>query len=321
MSRNRLYLGLIIAAILAVILYASLGLYNMGRELPYYSVSVIVEESSNDKWNALKEGLDQGVSENHIYINMVSTTKFSELSEETAIIAREIENGADGVIVELCDSDDPDNLFFDTVQGSAVVLIGTDVNLSEETYTVAATDGRKIGAAIADAVIAGEEEEEFTVGVLTGNQKMLSLQQRLEGFTDAIEKTNAEILWSFSSEDLENSLPFDSVMEQETPDVLVALDNDEIERAIDFLCENPELSCSLYGEGRSEKAVYYLDKGMINELVVPDEYSMGYQSIEEIAQQLEKLDHTSHEVTIDYLSVTRDQMYDEEVGKILFPVI
>lgn len=104
MNRDRIYLGIVTAMIIMVIIYASYGLLNGGKEELHYSVSVVIDNSGSDQWNAFKEGLNQGANESGIYLNIVSASTFSGLAEEYMILERELENGADGVITALCDT-------------------------------------------------------------------------------------------------------------------------------------------------------------------------------------------------------------------------
>ena len=60
MNKNRFYIGLLVTAILAVLVYASYGMVNAGKKETYHSVAVIVDDSSSDRWTAFKEGLEQG---------------------------------------------------------------------------------------------------------------------------------------------------------------------------------------------------------------------------------------------------------------------
>ena len=74
------------------------------RSEEWYPVSVIVENSSSDRFTSFREGLERGAEDYHIRLNVVSTGAFSGIEEEYQIIHREIDNGAKGVIVEMCDS-------------------------------------------------------------------------------------------------------------------------------------------------------------------------------------------------------------------------
>ena len=55
MNKNRLYIGLLVAVMLAVLVYASYGMVNAGKKESYYSVAVIVDDSSSDRWTASKK--------------------------------------------------------------------------------------------------------------------------------------------------------------------------------------------------------------------------------------------------------------------------
>lgn len=91
---------------------------NAGKKETYHSVAVIVDDSSSDRWTAFKEGLEQGADEENFHINVVSTSSFVNLHEECSIISRELENGADGVIVQLCGDDAGRSFFRDCLRGS-----------------------------------------------------------------------------------------------------------------------------------------------------------------------------------------------------------
>ena len=107
-----------------------------------------------------------------------------------------------------------------------------------------------------------------------------------------------------------------------TPDILAALDSDAMEMALDWLTEGGQTpDCSLYGEGRSERAVYYLDRGHIQGMIVPDEYAMGYESAQLIQKQLEHTESSTTQIETGFISVTKEKMYDKEAEKILFPVV
>ena len=99
-------------------------------------------------------------------------------------------------------------------------------------------------------------------------------------------------------------------------DILIALGNDETEMMVDFFAGD-----ELYGVGSSEKNVYYLDKGWIQTLVVPNEFNMGYQSMEAIAKQLIYHMDTTRSSKVNYLVVDREHLYDADIQKVLFPIV
>ena len=322
MNRNRFYVGLLVTVVLAVLVYASYGMVNAGKKETYHSVAVIVDDSSSDRWAAFKEGLEQGADEENFHINVVSTSSFVNLHEECSIISRELENGADGVIVQLC-GDDADGLFSGIVSAVPTVLIENEGE-SESLFTTVMADPYLIGKTIGENLLAGEKERlsGLTVGILSGNQKMKSQRLRLKGFQEAMENSGAEILWTLSAEEIRDQSALERYWKEKPVSVLVALDNDEMELAGDFTLELSREKPELYGEGRSEKTVYYLDKGVITSLVVPNEFFLGYQCVKELGGKINyHQEATGTEATVDFLSVTRENLYDRDTENILFPNI
>lgn len=307
------------AALLAVIIYVSNGMLNAGKQEEYYTVSVILDNSSSDRWSAFKEGVEQGAEEHYIHLNMVSTSKLLNMEEEYTLISRELENGADGLIVELC-WEDEEGIFAGTTVSKPVVLVENSVQ-STNLYTTVAPDHFKLGKAIGEALLAGESSGSLQVGILAGNREKNSLQQRRAGLENALANTGVSVEWVLYEDELLSNSMLKGYLEAHPVDVLVTLDNEMTERAVDFLLEYGELSTRLYGEGRSEKAVYYLDKGLIETLVVPNEFYMGYRSVELLAQKMGYHVTDTEQDEVEYLVVTRENLYEKDVEKVLFPTV
>lgn len=85
------------------------------------------------------EGLEQAAKDDDIQLNYVSTGVFASEDEEKALIEREVENGADGIIVQLVSSEDTYAVFEKIDSSVAVMLLETDA-VSEGVYSVTAPD-------------------------------------------------------------------------------------------------------------------------------------------------------------------------------------
>lgn len=59
MKKNRIYFGLLILALVVTIVWTSAGMLGVNKEEKKYSVSVIANDSNNDRWIAMREGLEQ----------------------------------------------------------------------------------------------------------------------------------------------------------------------------------------------------------------------------------------------------------------------
>lgn len=321
MGRNKIYFGCLIAAVLAMIAYASYGMLNREQSEKLYPISVIVDNSSSDRWFAFREGLKQAARDHHVQLNIVSTGELSALEDEKALIEREKENGARGIIIQMCDGEEAQS--FTQIQEAAgivdILLVETDVE-PEGVFPAVIPDNYEIGRMIAVSLREDEKNPEGkNIGILSGNRERLSQKQRLNGFLEAMEGSGANIIWEIGNhEAMQTALTEEQLQNVE---ILVALENDETERAVDYLLEPETPSCPLYGVGCSEKNVYYLDKKLINVLIVPNEFHMGYESVAVMAAQLQEHITAQQNTMVNFLVVRPETMYEEDNQKLLFPLV
>lgn len=315
MKKNRISVILFLAVLLSVIIYSAYGMVNQGRDDDYISVSVIVNDSSNARWDAFREGLEQGAEDNQVHLNLVSTGSFQNAQEEHTIVKRELEGDAAGVIVEPYSSE-ADNVL-QGVSADSVVLVKTGVE-TDTLYTSVMTDHIKFGESLADAAIQAGETK---VGILSGNQSQLGMRQRLKGVKERLSEAGVEISWVLSAKELNKKIRNTEYFINNQVNAVISLENDDTEKAVELLSDNAGISWRIYGEGRSEKTVYYLDKGLIQELVVPNEYYMGYESMALAAQMARYHTDKMEQVEVEFFRVTKENLYAEETSRILFPTV
>ena len=184
MKNNRIYFGLLILVLLLIVGWASVNMLNVGKEEESYSVSVIVSDSNNDRWISMREGLNQAARDNHINLNYVSAGKIGSAEEEMTLINRELENGADGIIVQMVYAD-MDSEYMEALDARTVVmLIESDVK-PEDLYTITGPDNTEIGKTIAEEIKVdfGERLAGKKINVLIGNQNQqqgLAKEEQLE---------------------------------------------------------------------------------------------------------------------------------------------
>lgn len=331
MKRENLYFGIIIMILVCVIALEAYNSLNNNKEENEYLVTVIVDDSSSDRWTSFREGIEQGAKDYNIRLNVVSTGKFGSAKDEYQIVNREIDNSTDGIIIEMYDSSNTWEELESIKSRLPVIFVETDI-MPEEIYTTVAPNNYEIGKDMANTILKNaSERKSISIGILSGNQNQLSLQKRLNGFKDTVENSNTgtkcEIKWEISSAysngiNAQNELNVISEKQKLSPvDVIVSLENDKTELAIDYLLSLDNKVSKLYGVGCSEKNVYYLDKGLVDILFVPNEFNMGYQSIKEMAGKLKFKNDTSENILIGYLKVDKENLYEENYQKVLFPIV
>ncbi|SEA13098.1 monosaccharide ABC transporter substrate-binding protein, CUT2 family [Oribacterium sp. KHPX15] len=326
MNEDKEFLRPIVVATLIVIMFC-LVMLTKGINPENYKISVIVSNSSEGRWVPFKAGLEQAAKDNGIELDYVYTDYIDNIQEEVSLINSRISQGADGVIAEFCLSEGiheivssisarvPVEFVVTTVEADADVR-GNHATVAPDNYAV----GRAIGNELVIDLKNRSEEESIKVGMVSGNQKQFGMQQRLKGFMDATENLNLEIVWNvsesrYTDEDIEKS-------DAKNPaEVIVCLDNDSMEKAVDYCSKANTENKSIYGSGCSEKLVYYIDSGMIDSMILTNDFSMGYQSLSDLALKLQNRTSVLEDREISFSVVNKDNLFGEDNQQILFPIV
>lgn len=320
-NKQTLFLLLIFLIFMAISL---LVILSGKEEKRSYTVSVIVNNSSSSRWTSLKEGLEAAARDYDIRLNYISTGEFWGNRNELSLVTKELESGVDGVILQMYASEGVYEKLESLLPREKCVLLETDIS-PEEYYQTVGPDNAELGRALGERICQdyGGSLQGKTIGILSGNTGQIALRQRLSSLEETLTAAGGKILWTLAEmgrnpdqQSLENCWKMNA-------DIVVALENDETERAIDYIEERQEAAktTALYGVGNSEKIVYYLDKGVIRALLAPNEFHMGYQSIEELAVKLEYHTAEKRNVKTGYLVIDRNTLYDAANQKILFPIV
>ncbi|MCR4744555.1 MAG: substrate-binding domain-containing protein [Lachnospiraceae bacterium] len=320
MKSDKILLIAAITILLSVTGFVGWQILNMGRQEEPVKVSVIVNNSSLDRWTNFKEGLEQGGVDFGIRINIVSTSEISSMSAEKEIIEKEISNGAGALIVELYNSYNQAAYLEELSAEIPLVLVGTDTSPEDVFYSVTA-DNYNLGQTLAKELIKDLDGRSAKVGIIAGNQEQLSMFQRLSGFRDGLKGSGVSVVWQISGyNDAGVVAEMSEYQKENHADFCVGLGNSETEKAIDYYnVFNGNFEGVIYGVGCSEEAAYYLDNGLIKKLIVPDEFDMGYQSALSIAKRVSYITEAEKHIETVYKVIDAESLYSPENEMLIFP--
>ena len=324
MNKDRELLVPVVVIISIVILFCLVMLIK-GTNFEAYKVSVIVSDSTSARWASFKAGLQQAASDNNVQLDYVYTDYIDNIYTEVSLINEAIDNGADGILTDFCLSDGVPDVVASISARVPIVFVETDVNADADVRGNHATvmpDNYAIGRAIGNEVVIdyGKKLSEMNVGILSGNQNQYAMQERLKGFLDATEQMNPHIVWSIS-ETRHTSEELIKSDEKMPANLIIGLDNNSLETAVDYYVgENPG-GVKLYGAGSSKKLIYFVDSGKIDSLIVPDEFSMGYQSMSDLSIKLQNRTSPLSDKEVGFRVVNKDNLFVEDNQQILFPIV
>ena len=321
MKNKRLFPALVLILVAMIMAVTGFMLWESGNTANLRQIHVIIENSNDNRWVQFIEGMKQAAEDQEIILTIVPTGHMETLSEEEAIIERAIANGSDGVIIQLCSSIDAASMLEKLNSRTNIELVDENAyEVMSNVVGVVSPDHKAIGEKIANeaALFAEKPLEKCTIGVIRGSSALSSMEQRMDGFTEALESLGGKTTWVLEQNGDAKDIK-EKLAANETPDILVALDNAGMEAAGEY-ASTQENGIIVVGTGTSTKSIYYLDSGVVKSLVVPEDYMMGYQSVSVLADYIHRNRFLPLVRTIAHRTIHKDTLFAEENQEILFPV-
>jgi ribose transport system substrate-binding protein len=155
-------------------------------------------------------------------------------------------------------------------------------------------------------------------GVMTDRSVALFSGSKYDTFTnevasllgDYIKNAGGEILWQQNAPCNVSRL----LKKSKRTDIIVALDDECLYQAAAYLNSKKSDRRRLIGIGCSPDCVYYLDRGIIDAMLVPDDFTLGYESL---LTAVEEGDMES--ISPQMKMIHPSEVYEKENEKLLFP--
>lgn len=318
--KNGRKMFILIEAVLAVmVLVVAIAMLWERRGRDMEKISVIVRNSDDSQWSAFKYGLRMAAEDQGVEMFVVSTGSEMTMEEEKELIESEVDNGADAVIVQPVPGVESQEMLQEIEKKTPVVLIGYAATKdSASGLPVVAPDNYAMGAALAEELLEDYDGniKGRILGILSETTDSQAILERERGFRDVAEAEGAVVSWSvagnFSGEAATSIETLPSV------DCVMALDDASLKAAGACSASNRLHGALVYGIGHSTEAVYYLDTGIAECLVVPDEFNVGYQSLTEISENLRSYLHGMQDITISHTVIRREELFTQENQEIIF---
>lgn len=321
MKRNRRLIFVILLLVcLFGLLMVSTYLYitETRKQNQVSKISVIVYGSSTDRWATLKQGIEQGATDFGAEINFVTMKAEYDVDEQKMLIKREVENGANGIILAVADSARMSGAIRESALLLPIIMVETNTgNAGDMTYISA--DNYSMGLNIGRSVLLGSEENRV-IAVYKNSFQRSSVKERYEGLIDSLQYAEYTLkIWENIEGAEEEERFLRNKLKQDPADVVIALDDRSLEAVADAALIE-EITVDIYGIGSTNKIVHYLDYGIVKSIVFQNEFNMGYLSMREIMNDIQEKEKELV-VEIEFRTVNRDTMYLPKNQRLVFPII
>ena len=321
MMRDSKKTFILIEMVLAVIVVIMAGLMvkeRKGRETE--KISVIIQNPDGSQWTAFKYGLKMASEDQDVLVSVVSREESLTVEDELSVIEQEISGGADAILIQPIPGKDSENALKKYRNKVPIMLIESTVSedSQDSLFPVTAPDNYAMGQALARELLEDHSGNirGKTLGILMEAENSQAVLSRKQGLKDALKDEGGMVSWcnfgNFSEAEGNSPGNYDAV------DFVIALDDRSLTAAGESSAANNLHGAVVYGVGRSTEALYYLDTGYVECLVVPDEFNMGYQSLTESVEALRHFFRKTQDKTVSHTVIRRQELFSKENQEILF---
>lgn len=302
-----------------VVISAFFMLYNKNEDKSE-RIAVIIPDIEESQWSAFKYGLKMASQEYGVNTVLISKANINLSQDEMEVVQQEIDKGADAVIVKMIGNSKAYSQMKKIQKKVPVMMAGESFSGLEEESDIPVTepDQYEMGKVLAKKLLEKNNGDLSgkKIGIFTEDSNSEADINRKKGACDALKNTGAEILWSVSKDEgIERNTTLQS---QRKVDIVLALDDTSFVEAGESVKQNNLFGAIVYGIGNSTEAVYYLDARWAECLIVPDEFTAGYQCVAETVNGIRKTFYQMKNQEVPYTVLTRDNLFSKENQDLLF---
>lgn len=287
-------------------------------------IAVIAKAVNSDFWHNVNNGVLSAATEYSVNVTFEGPENEEDYNAQNALIEAAVKNGADAIVLSAIDY----NNSVDTVnaavrEGVKVITIDSDVN-SDTVSLFIGTDniaaGREAGKAAVDGFAA---EAEIIIGLVNYNADTDNGNQREEGLREYISTvSNARIADVVTAESNQKSATAaaERLLKQNPRINVIVGFNEWMTLGVGNAVKNLGLSENVRAVGFDSNltSVSMLETGEMDALIVQNPFAMGYLGVEKAVALISGENLHSGKIYTDVTTVTKENLFDSDIQKILF---
>lgn len=307
-----------LAILLFLFLASSTNLIIGDDKEEIYNLSVIIGDETDDDYTNFRKGIEQAAIDLHADVNFVTLYNNGSWEQQKTFILREIEDGADGLILAPTSSKDAAEFNSNHSKNTPVIFINDEIFIQNSSHASNITfDFTAMGTELAEKLQDMDPETEKLCFVsnrfIYGSRKLFynSIDKELPLLEKEI------FLPSYSQLDEKE---ISRLFETDKKVTVIALDSVALCLTASVLEKTQDTETMLYGLGSSVSALNYLRKGIVSGLYVVDDYAQAYQCVQSL---IDKIDHPSTTLKNsvgNYYYIDKDILDSDIYDTILYPM-
>lgn len=298
-----------------------IGNMNSTENRKHY-VAVIAKSTRSAYWKSVFAGANAAKTEYNLEITQEGPADEEDWEAQNEMIDRAVENGAEVIVFSAVDYNNNAVAVNRAVEaGVRVVVIDSDVNSDRISCRISTDNyqaGRMVGAAVLDST-----DEAICVGIVNFDAVSANGQQREQGFRDEVEADSRVTIVHAMNVNSNTELAKEATkrMLREHPEINVIVTfNGWTSLGVGYAVQEMELAekTEVIAFDSNVVSVGMLETGEVDALIVQNPYAMGYLGIECAYRLINGQPLEQTEIDTTTTVVTRENMFDSAIQRILF---
>ncbi len=306
---------------LSLLLFAG-GCGKKATEKPH--IAVIVKAVDSDFWQNVQHGVEAAATEYNVSVTFEGPENEEDYITQNAMINRAVADGAQAIVLSAIDYTRCVDAVEDAVRrGVKVVTIDSDVG-SDMVSRFIGTDNRAAGEAAARAAISlFSDTTPVCIGIVNYMADTDNGQKREEGFREYVDSVpRARVVAAVTAENHTDNATIAALsLLEKYPQINVLVGfNEWMTLGVGNAIEKRDAADTVCGIGfdTNVQSVELLETGEMDALIVQNPFAIGYLGVQNAACLLRGETLAEKVQNTDVTTVTRDNMFDDNIQRILF---
>lgn len=313
----------VLVIVFCIVIFNYLNLDNNKDDTLKISYISMEEKSENLKF--VSQGIEQAEKDMKVKVNICTLTDDNKIENQRKLLKREMKNGADSIIIAPIDYKE---LSFDIEAVNEVIpviLIDSKIQFDKKIITVSA-DNYSIGKSLGEEILKNGNTRS-TIGIIEKDINCSSFDEIRSGFMDEMKYSKNKCINIRVGNDKENFYKqIEKYIKDKKVNVLVSFNDDVLETIAEikeniYKNEGEKIKTEIYGVGRTDKILGYVENEIIDGTIVKNEFNAGYLAVEIAKDRVKNKGKNKEEAKIDFLVINKRNMYLENNQKLIFPFI
>ncbi len=296
-----------------------------------YNITVIIKATDSDYWQTVLLGAKAAAADSNgaIVVTTAGPASETDIDEQVNILENAISAKPDGIVIASISSDATVPAAEEAVN-AGIPVVTVDNKLNTDVYTQhLATDHYAAAATAAEDMVKqwqakGIDPAGKKVAVISADSGSAVNQARCEGFLDKIKELVTDIQpieTQYCDNDIAKALDATDNLILANSDLIgIFGDNNHMGDGIANSIQQNEKQDSIvaYAFDSDDTEIAAIENGYLTGIVVQDPYGMGYNGVLAAVSAL-KGESVEHDVVAATTLVTKENLGDAEVQKLLYP--